>query len=207
MSFLKRSVSFFEINPNQITIERNPTRSSDKSESEKAKSVPETPVGLDKQIEEVKNSLLAAMSKFKVWNNGVLVHGHSGTGKTLLVNSIVAESKFHVVKLAFEDVYTKSSSELEDFLKKSFSEAIEFRPSVVILDDIWSFPTKKKKGDLEDVLAINVLQFFKELKALDRCDVFVVGITNDVDSIDPVFRTYGKFVREIQVPVPSPESR
>lgn len=147
------------------------------------------------------------MNKFKVWNNGVLVYGHSGTGKTLLVNSIAEESKFHVVKLTSNDIYTKSSSEVEEILKKSFSEAIDLSPTVVILDDIWSSPTKRKKSDLEDVVAVNVLQFFNDLHELDKCEVFVVGITNNIDLIDPVFKTYGRFVREIQIPIPNPESR
>lgn len=66
-------------------------------------------------------------------SRGVLVYGVSGTGKTLLVNSLAAHFKCKTVRINCSEVFSKFYGESEGNVSKLFNKALQNFPSPTIM--------------------------------------------------------------------------
>lgn len=139
----------------------------------------------------------------------VLLYGSSGTGKTLLTQSLEKEVKAHVISISPADLYTKYSGSAEDTIQKLFQEAVDRAPSLLVLDEIDVLcPARTSRlTDTEKRVVSSLLVSLDNLNNLEDCKVFVIAITNKPDSLDPSFRRCGRLDREIEIPVPNPAAR
>lgn len=145
---------------------------------------------------------------FKI-GRSVLLYGSSGTGKSLLTQSLQKEAKVHVISISPTDLYTKYSGTAEDTIQKLFQEAVDRSPSLLILDEIDVLcPARTSRlTDTEKRVVSSLLASLDNLNDTEDCKVFIIAITNKIDSLDPSFRRCGRLDREIEIPVPNPTAR
>ncbi|WP_129113495.1 CDC48 family AAA ATPase [Halegenticoccus tardaugens] len=137
---------------------------------------------------------------------GVLLHGPSGTGKTLLTTAIANETEAHVERVSGPEIVSKRYGEAEERLREAFEAATRNAPALVFIDDLDSIAgTQETNGKAERGI---VAQLLSLLDGLDDGDtVTVVAATASVDAIDPALRRPGRFDREIEIGVPDKGER
>lgn len=171
--------------------------------------------GLDNEIVEIKDLMYLALGAVNKGNGlhaskGILLYGNSGTGKTLLVNALAKSSNSKVVKLSATDLYIKNDGKTcEETIKNVFEEAIKYSPSVVVLDEVDIIcPVRTNRlTDTDRKVVSTLLAMFDNLHEIPYVRVFILATTNKLESIDPAFRRYGRFDREIEIPTPNPNNR
>ncbi|XP_022906319.2 ATPase family gene 2 protein homolog A [Onthophagus taurus] len=169
--------------------------------------------GLDDEIAELNELITVGLNLSEVTINfrptkACLLYGNSGTGKTLLTKALTKTIKAYVVSISSSDLYTKYSTSIEDKLDSSFTEADENAPSIVIFDefDILCPSKPSRTTDSEKKIVSKVLTFFDSIIEGDK-QIFIIGTTNKIDSIDNCFRRCGRFDRELEIPTPNPINR
>ncbi|EMA59848.1 AAA family ATPase [Halorubrum lipolyticum] len=137
---------------------------------------------------------------------GVLLHGPSGAGKTLLSNAVANELDVNVVRIRAPELTSKRRGESEERLRDAFAEATTEAPSLLILDELDAVAGDRARGgEGEGRLVGQLLSLLDDLD--DGAPVMAVGTTNDVDAIDPALRRPGRFDREIEIGVPDRDGR
>ncbi|KAJ2395385.1 AAA+-type ATPase, partial [Coemansia sp. RSA 2603] len=170
--------------------------------------------GLDNEVKQVRRIVEGALSSSQEFKDfglqaprGVLLCGPPGTGKTLLARAVAAESGATVHVINGSEVTTKFIGEAEARLREIFADAAKQAPSIIFIDEIDALcPRRSGTGSEATVRIVATLLSLMD-GVVDRGRVVVIGATNRPDSIDPALRRPGRFDREIEVPVPSPESR
>ncbi|EFA02694.2 Transitional endoplasmic reticulum ATPase TER94-like Protein [Tribolium castaneum] len=166
--------------------------------------------GLDDEIADIKEAINACLSTKKSYGlkhcKSILLYGNSGTGKTLLARAISREFKTHIIEINASDLYSKYSGNVEETIKNLFDEAIEHAPTIIILDEIDILcPTRTQRmTDSEKRVSAMLLTM---LDNLNSSSVFLLATTNKLESIDPVFRRFGRLEREIEISTPNPKNR
>ncbi|ESO02101.1 hypothetical protein HELRODRAFT_65100, partial [Helobdella robusta] len=138
---------------------------------------------------------------------GVLMYGPPGTGKTLIARAIAQETKANFFSINGPELLNKFVGQSESNLRKIFSEANQKSPSIIFIDEIDSLVPKRSQavGDLEKRMVAQLLTLMDGVSR--RNNVIVIGATNQPNSIDPALRRYGRFDREIHVPLPDCDGR
>lgn len=125
---------------------------------------------------------------------GILLHGISGTGKTLLAKTITCALKRHVVEIKGWEILSKVYGQSEARLKLFFEEAIINSPSVILIDKLETLSKSNDSSDLERRI-INTLQsLFDTLKSTQHSGIAVIGTTSNLSSVDNNLRRPGRFV-------------
>ncbi len=138
---------------------------------------------------------------------GVLLHGHPGTGKTLLAKAVATETEANFILLNGPEVMSKFYGESEKKIRDIFEEAEKTAPAIIFIDEIDAIAPKREEvtGEVERRVVSQLLTMMDGLKS--RGKVVVIGATNRVNSIDPALRRPGRFDREIEVGVPGKDGR
>ncbi|KAJ1723780.1 AAA+-type ATPase [Coemansia erecta] len=184
-------------------------------QDEKSRSVSYASIGgLDSEVRQVRRIVeggLSSSQEFKDFGlqapRGVLLCGPPGTGKTLLARAVAAESGATVHVINGSEVTTKFIGEAEARLREIFADAAKQAPSIIFIDEIDALCPRRSGTGSEATVRIVATLLASMDGVVDRGRVVVIGATNRPDSIDPALRRPGRFDREIEVPVPSPESR
>ena len=138
---------------------------------------------------------------------GVLLHGPSGTGKTLLAKAIANETNANFYSLGGPEIMSKFYGESEERLRSIFHDADKNAPSIIFIDEIDSIASKREEviGEVDKRIVSQLLSLMDGLSA--RGKVVVIGATNRVNAIDPALRRPGRFDREIELGVPDRNGR
>ena len=138
---------------------------------------------------------------------GVLLHGPSGTGKTLLAKAIANETNANFYSLGGPEIMSKFYGESEERLRSIFNDADKNAPSIIFIDEIDSIASKREEviGEVDKRIVSQLLSLMDGLSA--RGKVVVIGATNRVNAIDPALRRPGRFDREIELGVPDRNGR
>uniref|UniRef100_A0A8C9GZQ3 AAA+ ATPase domain-containing protein n=1 Tax=Piliocolobus tephrosceles TaxID=591936 RepID=A0A8C9GZQ3_9PRIM len=138
---------------------------------------------------------------------GVLMHGIPGTGKTSIAKAIANESNAHCYIINGPEIMSKHIGESEQKLRKIFKKASENSPCIIFIDEIDSIANKRSKSnnELEKRVVSQLLTLMDGLKK--NSNVLVLAATNRPNSIDPALRRFGRFDREIEIPVPDEQGR
>eukprot|EP00850_Spirogloea_muscicola_P015718 SM000123S25830 [mRNA] locus=s123:93745:101705:+ [translate_table: standard] len=144
---------------------------------------------------------------------GVLLHGHPGTGKTLVARALAgacAQGNHKVVAYFARkgaDCLGKYVGDAERQLRLLFQMAEACQPSVIFFDEIDGL-APKRMGREDQTHASVVSTLLALMDGLTpRGHVVVIGATNRPDAIDPALRRPGRFDREIYFPLPSSKDR
>ncbi len=151
-------------------------------------------------------SLYAAMGHTAP--KGILLHGPSGTGKTLLAKAVATESEANFISVKGPELLSKWVGESEKGIREIFRRARQASPCVIFFDEIDSIaPTRVGEGGGGGAERM-VSQILTEIDGISELHgVVVLGATNRPDMIDPALLRPGRFDRIVLVPNPDSQAR
>lgn len=125
---------------------------------------------------------------------GLLLDGDPGVGKTLMANCFIQESG----RKAFVCRKNKPNGEFVNEIKRTFNEAAENTPSIILLDDMDKFAN-------EDDSHKNAAEYVTVQSCIDEVkgkDVFVLATTNGTRNLPGSLLRAGRFDTIINVNAP-----
>ena len=139
---------------------------------------------------------------------GILLHGPSGTGKTLLAKAVATESEANFVSVRGPELLSKWVGESERGIREIFRRARQASPSVIFFDEIDSIAPVRGAGGETAVTERVISQLLTELDGMENMhNVVVLAATNRADMIDTALLRPGRFDKIVQVPMPDKDSR
>lgn len=155
---------------------------------------------------------------------GILLHGPPGTGKTMLVSSLISElnnsqsssSSFssppfglHFESLTVPDILHAEIGSSERSLHEAFSRAILHAPSVIFIDELEAaFRSSSSRSTARALKAVSMesrlsRQLCLEFDRLTSARVVVIAATNLLDLIDASLRGFGRFAIHFKIDMPN----
>ena len=139
---------------------------------------------------------------------GILLHGPSGTGKTLMAKAVATESEANFVSVRGPELLSKWVGESERGIREIFKRARQSAPCVIFFDEIDSIAPIRGAGGETAVTERVVSQLLTELDGMENMHgVVVLAATNRADMIDPALLRPGRFDKIISIPLPDKDSR
>ncbi len=138
--------------------------------------------------------------------NGILMHGEPGNGKTDFAEALAGELGVPFIQLTYTDVSSKWLGQTPKVLQKTFEYARSQAPCVLFLDEIDGFlPSRDGNLHSEDRRVANTL--LTEIVRLRTSKVVLVGATNFLDKLDPAAVREGRFDLKVEITPPDEEAR
>ena len=134
------------------------------------------------------------------YNNGILLYGAPGTGKSALLRNL-SKAGWHGVFILESKMLYQDTTENRFAVIQTFSDALDAQPSVVIIDNLGS---GNDSTSPEDTWARLLCEQFDRL---ENSRTLVVGATRRLSDIEQQLRGAGRFGKEVETPVPDSASR
>ena len=149
---------------------------------------------------------------------GILLHGPSGTGKTMLAKAVATGSDANFISIKGPELLSKWVGESEKGVREVFRKARQASPCVIFFDEIDSIAPTRGGGGEEGMdgerISINtgteriISQLLTELDGIQELQgVIVLAATNRVDMIDRALLRLGRFDKIVFVPKPDKMTR
>ena len=150
-----------------------------------------------------------SVSTAKKMVTGLLLYGPSGTGKTLLAESLPGRLGVPLVRVVGPEIFSKFYGETEKRLREKFSHAESLAPCVLLLDELDSLAARREAGAGSEQERRLVATLLTLMDSLHRTSsrVLVVAATNRLDSVEPALRRPGRFDMELEIGVPGVQQR
>jgi transitional endoplasmic reticulum ATPase len=142
---------------------------------------------------------------------GILLHGPSGTGKTLLAKAVATESEANFISVKGPELLSKWVGESEKAIRAIFRKARQAAPCIIFFDEVDSI-APVRGGGLGDIghssSARMMSQLLTEMDGMQGMhDVVVLAATNRVDMMDTALLRPGRFDKIIYIPNPDKNTR
>lgn len=164
--------------------------------------------GYDNILEEIRTYIQIAFNKDNLTVNfqparGLLLHGHSGIGKTAICKYIIENLGCFHVEVNGSAIFSKYFGETESATASLFEKAVQNQPSIIFVDEIETICPKRSSNSTEQERRITSAF----VSALDKLHeegnrVFILATTRKPESIDPMLRRFGRLDKEIEIPIP-----
>jgi transitional endoplasmic reticulum ATPase len=144
---------------------------------------------------------------------GILLHGPSGTGKTMLAKAVATESEANFISVKGPELLSKWVGESERGIREIFRRARQASPCVIFFDEIDSIaPTRgggmEGGGGGGTGMERMVSQLLTEMDGIQEMQgVVVIAATNRADMIDTALVRPGRFDKIVYVPNPDKKTR
>src|SRR3954469_20933717 len=139
---------------------------------------------------------------------GALLHGPSGTGKTLLAKALANECGVNFISIDGPEIFTKWLGETEEGLRQIFRIARQVAPTVIFFDQLDAIAPIRGVNVGSMTTDRVVGQLLAELDGVEQLSrVIVLGATNRIDLIDPSVLRPGRFGVHIAVGLPDAGAR
>lgn len=170
--------------------------------------------GLDDAVRRVKEIVQLPLKHPEIFERlgidppkGVLLHGPSGTGKTLIARAVAGETRCYFKAVNGSEVMDKHYGESEAKLRAAFDDACKHAPAIIFIDEIDALAPRRDtvEGEVERRVTAQLLALMDGIE--DRGAVVVLAATNLPNNIDPALRRPGRFDREILVGSPDRPGR
>ena len=145
---------------------------------------------------------------------GILLHGPSGTGKTLLAKAVATESEANFISVRGPELLSKWVGESERGIREIFRRARQAAPCVVFFDEIDSIAPIRGGIGMDGGVGTHtgtermVSQLLTEMDGMQEIyGVVTIAATNRIDMIDTAFLRPGRFDKIIYVPNPDMKTR
>lgn len=170
---------------------------------------------LKKELEEtllwpIKYQRLYERNKLPL-TSGVLLHGASGTGKTLIGRAFtqMLQSKYgvNVIRVAGPELLGKYVGSSEKAVRDVFERANLSKPALILLEEVDALAPRRGMDNTGSTDRV-VNQLLTELDGTgDRAGVFVLAISSRPDLIDPALLRPGRVGKHLEVSLPSHKAR
>jgi transitional endoplasmic reticulum ATPase len=140
---------------------------------------------------------------------GILLHGPSGTGKTLLAKAVATESEANFISVKGPELMSRWVGESEKGIRDIFRKARQAAPCVIFFDEIDSIaPVRGLEGVGYASTERMLSQLLTEMDGVQEIhDVVIIAATNRADMIDPALLRPGRFDRIVFISNPDKYSR
>ncbi|MDR1741640.1 MAG: CDC48 family AAA ATPase [Synergistaceae bacterium] len=145
---------------------------------------------------------------------GVMIHGPSGTGKTLLVKALAKESGVNFIPVKGPTLMSKYVGESERAVREVFRTARLASPSILYFDEIESLtPARGGEGGAGAFADRVISQFLAEMSGIEELSsaraagVVVVATTNRLDLVDGALLSASRFELLLEIPMPDAKAR
>ncbi|MBQ9564698.1 MAG: CDC48 family AAA ATPase [Synergistaceae bacterium] len=138
---------------------------------------------------------------------GILLHGPSGTGKTLLAKALARESGVNFIPVQSASVLSRYLGESERAVREVFRVARQAAPSILCFDGIEAlFPRAHDAASATEGRVLG--QFLSEMSGVeDLQGVTVLATTNRLDLLAPSLLASGRFDLVLELPLPDRTAR
>ena len=171
--------------------------------------------GLDKEIELLKNTIILPLQHPTLFTDfgispprGILLHGPSGTGKTMLLKCIANASDAHVLVINGPSIVSKYLGETEGTLRDIFKEAKKYQPSIIFIDELDSLAPNRSSddtGEVESRVVATLLTLMDDMGSSGK--TILIAATNRIAGTDPSLRRPGRFDQEVEIGIPDVSGR
>ena len=139
---------------------------------------------------------------------GILLHGPSGTGKTLLAKAVATESEANFISVKGPELLSKWVGESEKGIREIFRKARQASPCVVFFDEIDSIAPIRGMEGVHASTERMMSQLLTEMDGIQEMQgVVVIAATNRVDMIDNALLRPGRFDKIVLVSNPDRSTR
>jgi len=141
---------------------------------------------------------------------GILIHGPSGTGKTLIAKALANESGVNFISVKGPSLMSKYVGESERAIREVFKTAKQAAPTILYFDELESMvPVRGKETGSGSAFTERVIsQFLAEMSSIEELKgVVVLATTNRIDLIDPSLLSSGRFDLILEVDLPDISTR
>jgi len=144
---------------------------------------------------------------------GILLHGPSGTGKTLLAKAVATEAEANFVSVKGPELVSKWVGESERGIREIFRRARQAAPCVIFFDEIDTIASTRGGGIGGETggyggSARMLSQLLTEMDGVQELHgVVVIAATNRADMIDTALLRPGRFDKIVYVPNPDKKTR
>ena len=139
---------------------------------------------------------------------GILMHGPSGTGKTMLAKAVATESEANFISVKGPELLSKWIGESERGIREIFRRARQAAPCVVFFDEIDSIAPIRGMEGVNAGTERMVSQLLTEMDGIQELNgVVIIAATNRLDMIDSALLRPGRFDKIVFVPKPDISTR
>ena len=140
---------------------------------------------------------------------GILLHGPTGTGKTLIAKAVAHTTESNFISIKGPELLSKWVGESEKGVREVFRKARQSAPCIIFLDEIDAIAPSRSSGSGDSHVTERVVsQLLTEIDGLEELhNVVVIGATNRLDIVDSALLRAGRFDRIIEVPMPDAKGR
>lgn len=141
--------------------------------------------------------------------NGAIMISEPGLGKTLLAKALAAECNVNFISATGGDFSSKYFGAGISKVKSLFTTARKNKPCIIFIDEIDGIGRRTDAGSASDTEHNRIInQFLTEIGGFNDNDgIFILGATNNIQSVDPALIREGRFDRKIFMTPPTSYDR
>lgn len=129
---------------------------------------------------------------------GIILEGPTGCGKTFAVERLIEHLGWPSFNIEASSVASPYIHETSRKVAQVFADAVKVAPSVVVIDEMDAFLSSRETGSHQHHVE-EVAEFLRRIPEAAKNRVLVIGMTNQVDAIDPAILRRGRFDHVIHV--------
>lgn len=159
--------------------------------------------------EDFKKKLLEAAKAWKTsGQNGILLYGEPGTGKTAFANALAGELKMRIMATSLNSIISRFVGQTTERFIELMDCAIRQAPCILFIDELEALlPDREniQSGDTEGTKCVTA--FLTYCEKLREKKVLIIAATNFKDKVDAAAIREGRFDYHIEVPLPDALAR
>jgi hypothetical protein len=129
---------------------------------------------------------------------GIILEGPTGCGKTFAIERLIEHLGWPSFPIEASSVASPYIHETSRKVAQVFAEATKAAPSVIVIDEMDAFLSSREAGSQQHHVE-EIAEFLRRIPEAAKHRVLVVGMTNQVEAIDPAILRRGRFDHVIHV--------